>query len=150
MAASRLDRMTRALAEERQPHIIAPVVEEDASSVVLQVGGCLLEIPKNAIRSRKTLAGSDHLTIDRDVEFIVSTAYSVKDGFLDDKVFADIPKSLCADNCNCNCNCNCDGNCNCNCNCNCDTECSVCTNAFAPGVGLVPLTFRKPFSRGGR
>ena len=122
MAESEVEKKLEALRD--RPTVTGKVVAESADSVVLRVGGVLVEAPTRSVAARADAgaaaggAGKATLTLNPDAEVLVSSVVPVGGGLVGGNVFAAAgPAVLRADACNCNCNCE-HGNCNCNCNCN--------------------------------
>lgn len=128
---------------ELRPRVTGKILIEADDGVVLQVGGCVVEIPRRHIVEQTPKADQVELTLSGDAEILVSTAVSVQKGFVADNVFGALVRDLQADACNCNCNCS-SGNCNCNCNCN--------ERMFAVESPAVMTTrvFRRPFTGGAK
>ena len=124
MAESEVEKKLEALRD--RPTVTGKVVAESADSVVLRVGGVLVEAPTRSVAARADAAagaaaggaGEATLTLNPDAEVLVSSVVPVGGGLVGGNVFAAAgPAVLRADASNCNCNCE-HGNCNCNCNCN--------------------------------
>ena len=122
MAESEVEKKVEALRD--RPTVTGKVVTESADSVVLRVGGVLVEAPARSVAARADAAGAAGevtLTLNPDAEVLVSSVVPASGGLVGGNVFAATRPGLRADasNCNCNCNCNCDGvssRCACNCN----------------------------------
>jgi hypothetical protein len=145
MAESDIEKKVNALRD--QPTLVGKVVTESTDSVVLRVGGNLVEVPTQYIAARADpggTAGEVELTISPDAEVLVSSVVPVSGGLVSGNIFAGLRPGLMADagNCNCNCNCNCDGVSS-RCNCNCNSQVSVAAESLlSHPVG----TFRTPIS----
>jgi hypothetical protein len=145
-----IDKKLEAALGSAQPKLFGKVVSEADDGVVLQAGGCIVEVPKRHIAERFEKGNEVVLTLNGDAEILVSTAVSVQKGFVADDVFGALVPSVLA--CNCNCNCNCSEKtrllfdaCNCNCNCDRSFDVAVETSAAAPA-----RVFRRSFTGGAK
>ena len=162
MPESDFDKKVEALRD--QPTVTGRVVTESADSVVLRVGGALVEVPTRSIASRAAAAGAAAgaaaaapgeitLTLAPDAQVLVSSVVPVGGGLVSGNVFAGLRSGPMASNCNCNCNVASGVSAqvapfaaavprpalasNCNCNCNCDVASAVSAQ-LAPLAAVVP------------
>ena len=145
MADIGVNQKMQTLKLQHQPRLTGKVLNEADDAVVLQVGGCVVEIPPRHIAERTPKGDQVELTLSGDAKILVTTSVSVQKGFLADDVFGELNRAIVAEdgNCACNCNCNCGGDqsrCNCNCNCTC-----VCLT-----VPAVVQLFRRPVTGGAK
>ena len=162
MAAIGVSQKMDTLKLQHQPRLTGKVLSEADDTVLLQAGGCVVEIPPRHITERTPKGDLVELTLSCQAEVLVSTPVSVQKGFLADNVFGAILPILEAGGCglcacnNCRCNCNVhssleagpcsDPKCNCNCN-----ECRGDINVVPESPVVPPVRlFRKPFTGGGR
>jgi hypothetical protein len=139
MAETDIERKMKAMAV--QPRLTAMVLSEAEDRVLLQAGGCVVEINRRHIAEWIPRGDQVEVTLTQDALVLVSTAVSVQKGFVTADVYTALNQLIAEDACNCNCNCNCTGNSSqCNCNCNCDLR------RESPAVPPVTHLFRKSFT----
>ncbi len=144
MAESTTGAKLDALRKGPEPRIAGKLISDEDDALVIQAGGCVIEVPRRAIVKRNDKASEGvELVLEREAEVVVSLLVSAKQGFVTDNVFGALSPSLVGENCNCNCS---GGNCNCNCSGGGGEKV-----ALESGAGQIALEgFRRPFTGGAR
>jgi hypothetical protein len=115
MAGINTKTKVEALRKGPEPRLTGKILVDADDGVIMQAGGCIIEIPRQSIlqRAEKREEGEEtELVLDKDAEIVVSLLISAEKGFVADNVFGALVPSFLDSNCNCNCV---GSNCNCNC-----------------------------------